>query len=184
MRLVLSGMSARKAKIHSPAVPDGDTMEDSLPTVSLPNMGSKHLLELKLGFLLHDVSRLRRSSFDKFMKPLGITRSQWWVIAHLSRRDGMMQVELAGMLDLGKVTLGGIIDRLETGGWVERRPDASDRRAKRVFLTDKAMKLIRDMQQAEQEHNRFVLKDISHEERLVMIDLLQRMKSNLKAVAT
>ena len=41
--------------------------------------------ELRLGFLIHDVSRLRRSAFDRCLKPLNVTRSQWWVLAYLSR---------------------------------------------------------------------------------------------------
>ena len=42
--------------------------------------------ELRLGFLIHDVSRLRRSAFDRCLKPLNVTRSQWWVLAYLSRK--------------------------------------------------------------------------------------------------
>ena len=38
--------------------------------------------ELKLGFLIHDVSRLRRSAFDRCLKPMNVTRSQWWVLAY------------------------------------------------------------------------------------------------------
>jgi DNA-binding MarR family transcriptional regulator len=172
-------MARNESTRASDIVPDSDF---DMPMVALPNMAPKQLIDLKLGFLLHDVSRLRRSSFDKLMKPLGITRSQWWVIAHLSRHDGMMQTELAMLLDLGKVTLGGIVDRLEAAELVQRRPDATDRRAKRIYLTEKAIKLIRDMQQAETEHNRFVLKDITPDERESMTNLLSKMKSNLKAV--
>ncbi len=69
--------------------------------------------ELRLGFLIHDVSRLRRSAFDRCLKPLNVTRSQWWVLAYLSREDGMTQTQLAEELDLGKVAIGGLIDRLE-----------------------------------------------------------------------
>jgi MarR family transcriptional regulator for hemolysin len=136
---------------------------------------------LQLGFLIHDVSRLRRNVFDQLMKPLGVTRSQWWVIAHLSRNDGMAQTELSVLLDIGKVTLGGLIDRLETGGWVQRRGDAQDRRMKRVFLTRKANNLLNEMQIVEKNHNRDILKGISGKDRDLFIDLLSRLKRNLLA---
>ena len=90
---------------------------------------------LRFGFLIHDVSRLRRIVVDRALKPLGITRSQWWVLAFLSRRDGMTQTALAADLDLTKVAIGGLIDRMETGGFVERRADERDARARRVYLT-------------------------------------------------
>ena len=74
---------------------------------------------LRFGFLIHDVSRLRRVVVDRALRPLGITRSQWWVLAFLSRRDGMTQTALAADLDLTKVAIGGLLDRMEAAGFVE-----------------------------------------------------------------
>ena len=135
--------------------------------------------DLRIGFLIHDVSRLRRNTFDQYMKPLGVTRSQWWVLAHLSRKDGMMQTELAGLLDVGKVTLGGLVDRLEAGGWIDRRPNPSDRRVKNVFLTPKATGLLQEMRAVERVLNQDVLKGFSAEERQRLAELLGRVKANL-----
>ncbi len=94
--------------------------------------------QFRFGYLVHDVSRTRRTLMDHYMKPLGITRSQWSILSTLSRggNDGMMQVDLARLLDVGKVSIGGLIDRLEATGHVERRSDAKDRRAKRIFITE------------------------------------------------
>jgi DNA-binding MarR family transcriptional regulator len=97
---------------------------------------------LRFGFLIHDVSRLRRIVVDRSLKPLGITRSQWWVLAFLSRRDGMKQTALASDLDLTRVAIGGLLDRLEAAGFVKRRADATDGRARRVFLTKAGARLI------------------------------------------
>ena len=96
---------------------------------------------LRLGSLIHDVSRLRRVVVDRALKPLGITRSQWWVLAFLSRRDGMTQTALAADLDLTKVAIGGLLDRMEAAGFVERRADQSDGRARRVYLTRAGAKM-------------------------------------------
>jgi len=139
--------------------------------------------DLRLGFLVHDVSRLRRIAFDQLMKPMGATRSQWWVIAYLSRNDGMMQTELATLLDVGKVTLGGLVDRLESGNWVERRPDPADRRAKRIYLTAAAQKLLMDMHVAEDRMNARILRGISAKQRSELIELLTKIKHNLADVA-
>lgn len=97
---------------------------------------------LRFGFLIHDVSRLRRIVVDRALKPLGITRSQWWVLAFLSRRDGMTQTALASDLDLTKVAIGGLLDRMEAVGFVERRADPNDGRARRVYLTKAGAKLV------------------------------------------
>jgi MarR family transcriptional regulator, transcriptional regulator for hemolysin len=138
-------------------------------------------LALRLGFVMHDVSRLRRIAFDQLMKPIGTTRSQWWVLAQLSRRDGMGQKELADLLDIGKVALGGLIDRLESGKLVERRADAVDRRVKRVYLTAAAQKLLLVMADAEVGLNARLLKGISPKERAELLALLEKIKRNLYA---
>jgi DNA-binding MarR family transcriptional regulator len=97
---------------------------------------------LRFGFLIHDVSRLRRIVVDRALKPLGITRSQWWVLAFLSRHDGMTQTSLASDLDLTKVAIGGLLDRMEASGYVERRADPNDGRARRVHLTSAGIALV------------------------------------------
>src|SRR5690606_16620645 len=86
----------------------------------------------RLGFLMHDVSRLRRKVFDEVMQPEGVTRSQWWVMAHLSRHDGISQSDLAERLDIGRAALGGLIDRLEAQNFVRRMSSNHDRRTKLV----------------------------------------------------
>jgi DNA-binding MarR family transcriptional regulator len=97
---------------------------------------------LRFGFLIHDVSRLRRVAVDRALKPLGITRAQWWVLAFLSRRDGMTQTALAAELDLTKVAIGSLLDRMELAGFIERRADRSDGRARRVYLARAGAKMV------------------------------------------
>lgn len=133
----------------------------------------------RLGFLMHDVSRLRRLVFDSFVEPLGVTRSQWWVIAHLSRHDGMMQSDLANVLELGKAALGGLVDRLEASGFIERRPDGSDRRVKRVYLTPAGNGLVNEMRAMSHEMNERILADLDHSRRHQLAELLQQVKRNL-----
>jgi DNA-binding MarR family transcriptional regulator len=131
---------------------------------------------------MHDVSRLRRNVFDEFMKPLGVTRSQWWVLAHLSRHDGMIQSDLANVLELGKAALGGLLDRLEAGGLIDRRADAVDRRAKRVFVSGKGNQLVAEMRQKSHEMSERMLKGMSPDARQQLLDMLTQVKRNLNDI--
>jgi DNA-binding MarR family transcriptional regulator len=135
--------------------------------------------ELRLGFLIHDVSRLRRNVVDRVLKPLGVTRSQWWVLAFLSRADGMSQVALAEELDLGKVALGGLIDRLEASGMVARRLDKIDRRIKRVHLTKKGQTLIGRIRNSVSAAEREILDRIGDADLRATVRALRGMKENL-----
>jgi DNA-binding MarR family transcriptional regulator len=135
--------------------------------------------ELRLGFLVHDVSRLRRRVVDRALKPLGVTRSQWWVLAFLSRSDGMSQVALADELDLGKVALGQLVDRLEKTGFVSRRADEEDRRVKRVFLTRRGQALIARIRESVTVTEKEILEKIAETDLRATGRALRIMKDNL-----
>lgn len=157
----------------------------SLPSPNAPNTRAEVVGDLsaddaqaaiRLGFLIHDVSRMRRSAYDQLMKPLGMTRSQWWVLAHLSRHDGMMQTQLAELMDVGKASLGDVVESLENSGCVIRRPEPNDRRVKRVFLARPAQALIKRMTIMEVEFNRQILADLSASERKELTRSLLKVK--------
>jgi len=145
---------------------------DPLPA----DLGPEARESIRLSFLMHDVSRMRRSAYDQYMKPLGVTRAQWWVLAHLTRHDGMMQTQLADVLEVGKASLGDVIETLEAGGWVTRHPDPSDRRAKRVYLAKPAQGLIQRMTALEVAFNARIFGDLDADERQALHDSLVKVK--------
>jgi DNA-binding MarR family transcriptional regulator len=134
---------------------------------------------IRLSFLIHDVSRMRRTAFDQLMKPLGVTRAQWWVLAHLSRNDGMMQTQLADALDVGKASLGTFLERLEAGGLIERRDDPIDKRAKRVYMARAGHLLLKQMMQQEIWFNERILCELSPQKRDAMVQTLTCIKRAL-----
>ncbi|HWH70675.1 MAG TPA: MarR family transcriptional regulator [Candidatus Sulfotelmatobacter sp.] len=64
-----------------------------------------------------------------------LTLPQFDILATLRFSEGVTQQELAERLLVTKGNVCGILDRLEGIGWVERRPDAKDRRVNRLHLT-------------------------------------------------
>ena len=159
-----------------------NTLKAAAPKKKTPKRPSAQ--QFTFGYLVHDVSRIRRTVMDLLMRPYGITRSQWSVLSTLSRagNDGMMQVDLARLMEVGKVTVGGLIDRLEASGHVERRADANDRRAKRVFITEKGFDVIGLMIELAATMNRRILEGVSDADRGVCEEVLLQVKQNLKDV--
>jgi DNA-binding MarR family transcriptional regulator len=133
---------------------------------------------------VHDASRIRRTVMDQAMRPLGVTRSQWSVLSALSRggNNGMMQVHLARLLEVGKVTVGGLVDRLEATGHVERRADPTDRRAKRVFITEQGYEVIRQMVTVASTLDKRILEGVEPEHQKIAEDVLRKVKENMKQV--
>src|SRR5215467_2291587 len=139
--------------------------------------------DLRLGYLIHDVSRLRRMMFDRALAPLGITRSQWWVLAFISRKDGLPQTQLANELDVGKVAVGALVDRLETSGFVIRQADPVDRRVKRVYVTKQAKGFLEKLRKETDKFNAKIVNGIDRKQLEAASEALLAMKHNLLAMS-
>jgi DNA-binding MarR family transcriptional regulator len=134
---------------------------------------------LSLGFLLSDAARLLRRRFDQKARHLGLTRAQWQVLAHLARNEGINQVGLAELLDVEPITLCRQIVRLEERGWVARRPDPGDRRARLLFMTEKARPVIVEMRALAEEVYAEALDGLPEEAQARLIAALQHVRANL-----
>lgn len=88
-----------------------------------------------MGMRIMKLSRMFRLRFDRRAAGAGLTSAQWRTIACVRRFPGATQREIAGLLEVGEVTVGRSIDRLADAGWLERRADPADRRAYRIHLT-------------------------------------------------
>ena len=141
-------------------------------------------LERNFGFILNDVARLLRTTFDRRAKSIDLTRSQWWVLTHLYRRDGLNQSELADILEIEKPTLGRLLDRLEAKGWLRREPDPLDRRVKRVFLTDEVKPAMKSLRGIAADFRRDALAGLSQKQREQFVDTLLDVKANLLALSS
>jgi MarR family transcriptional regulator, transcriptional regulator for hemolysin len=121
--------------------------------------------------------------FDRELAPLGITRSQWWVLAFISRKDGLPQTRLANELDVGKVAVGALIDRLENSGFVIRQADPVDRRVKRVFVTKQARGFLEKLRKETDKFNAKIVNGIDRKQLEAASQALLAMKHNLLAMS-
>jgi DNA-binding MarR family transcriptional regulator len=137
---------------------------------------------VRIGVLVHDVARMRKTIFDQAVKEMGITRAQWWALSNLSRHktEGMNQSDLARALNVGKPTIGGLIDRLTEKGMVERRSQDDDRRVKNIYITDHGYDLIHYMSPIAANLNTVFLEGINEKDIKVAEAVLQRLKENLQ----
>jgi MarR family transcriptional regulator for hemolysin len=136
------------------------------------------------GVLISDVSRLMRATFDRRVRQIGLTRSQWLVLSHLHRRPGASQSELAEMLEVERATAGRMIDRLERKNWVVRRPDVSDRRVNRLYLTDEAKDVQAEMGRIAESMMDDAMASLAEGEREVLTDMMERMKATLQSMGS
>jgi MarR family transcriptional regulator, transcriptional regulator for hemolysin len=131
------------------------------------------------GFVLYETARLLSKRFDQRSKRLGLTRAQCQVLAYLVYHEGINQARLAELLELEPISVARLIDRMAQAGWVERRPDPQDRRAWRLFITDKAKPLFAEMIAVGREVRAEALSGFTPEESDQIMELLLRARRNL-----
>lgn len=136
-------------------------------------------MDENIGTMLGQVSRLLRRSFDARARAVGVTRPQWQVLSLLSVHAGINQGGLAELLEVEPITLGRMIDRLQDAQLAERRPDPSDRRAWRLFLTDRGQMLLDQLRPLALEMYEAALEGIDEADRVQLMTTLGRMRANL-----
>lgn len=137
--------------------------------------------ERMLGFVIHDVSRLLRRRYEQYARAerLGLTRTQCSVLAHLARQEGINQATLAQILDIEPITLVRLLDRLQEGGFIQRKPDPQDRRAYVLELTAKARPMLERIYDLAAKVYEEAQAGLSKAETEHLLALLHRTKGNL-----
>ncbi|MBB6253358.1 MarR family winged helix-turn-helix transcriptional regulator [Nitrospirillum iridis] len=82
------------------------------------------------------MARTLKKRFDQRVADLGVTRSQWTLIAAVARFPGMTQRTIAEALEITEASAGRLIDKLCQEGMLRRTPRNDDRRAYNVEITE------------------------------------------------
>lgn len=76
--------------------------------------------------------------FNRSIQPLGLTIIEWYILRALYERDGQHASELARAVGRAATSFTPNLDKLQQKGYIERRPDPTDRRAVHIYLTELA----------------------------------------------
>jgi MarR family transcriptional regulator, transcriptional regulator for hemolysin len=147
--------------------------------ITLEVSGSMEPNSSTLDFVLHDVARLLRKRFEQNARGSGLTRSQWQVLAYLAQNEGINQSGLAELLDVEPITLGRIVDKLETLGLIERQPHPSDRRTWLLRLMPTARPKLTQVRKLGDVTRGEALAGVSRADSACLLKILQVLKANL-----
>ncbi|RIX49537.1 MAG: MarR family transcriptional regulator [Rhodocyclales bacterium GT-UBC] len=127
-----------------------------------------------------ECARIWRQRVNERLKPLGLSQAAWLALWHLSRAtDGLVQAELAERLGIEGPTLVRLLDRLEKEGLVVRQASLSDRRYKRVVLTEAAGPVVSQVKAIIAGLRGEILDDIPDAELAAGLRLLERVRQRL-----
>jgi len=93
-------------------------------------------LDNQLCFPLYAAARKIVGAYTPYLKPLGLTYTQYITFMVLWEKDGLTVGEIGSRLHLDNGTLTPMLKKLEKQGYVDRRRDPDDERCVVVYLTD------------------------------------------------
>jgi DNA-binding MarR family transcriptional regulator len=137
------------------------------------------LHESTIGHLLVKVSRLVGGRMRAKLEAFGLHHAQGMILFHLWQHEGMAQNSLAHALHITPPTTTNTLQRMERDGWIERRRDKTDQRVVRVYLTEKASTLRKEIRLSFQELDRELMSVLSADERNVLMTALSKVHAHL-----
>jgi DNA-binding MarR family transcriptional regulator len=133
----------------------------------------------RLGFLIHDATRLLRKRFEKRGSQHGLSAAQWRLLVRVVKEEGIAQARLAELLEIEPISVSRLIDRMEEAGWIERRPDPRDRRIRTIHPTAKSREAYGEIKSHAGEVYEEALAGMPTEARKALIEGLELIVSNL-----
>ena len=133
-------------------------------------------IEKSVGFLLSKAYQRACALFKEEFDSYDLTPQQFGLLAFLWIEDGLSQAELSARSQIDRTTMGGIIDRLEKEGIVERANHPDDRRAFQVFLTARGKSLEEELCLVANRVLEKVNAPLSDEEQATLIRLLEKIR--------
>jgi MarR family transcriptional regulator, transcriptional regulator for hemolysin len=138
--------------------------------------------ENSIGFVVNIIAKSFQKSLDiELRNKVGVTLSQWRVVASLVLQPGLTQKEIADKVGVESATLVPVIDKMESEGLLKRKQDQSDRRVNRIFLTPKADSLWEAMTECALKIRKSSTRNISEDEIKVTLETLRKISQNLTA---
>src|SRR3954467_638679 len=138
----------------------------------------------ELGLVLFGTARAWRTRLDQRLRPLGLSQGKWRTLMHLSQGgDNLTQKAIAERMGIEGATLAGLLNRLQTDGWIERRGSAEDRRCKTVHLQRRSKGLLDKIFDTAHDLRAELVENISQRDLETCITVLSKIKEKAERPA-
>lgn len=124
----------------------------------------------------HYIRRLQQIAVGVFMEEtqaFGVTPVQFAALNAVVASPGIDQRTLAASIGFDTSTIGGVVDRLESRGWVQRQVSREDRRARLLHVTTEGQRLLQDVSDAVMTTQERILAPLQEDERQEFLRMLK-----------
>ena len=126
-------------------------------------------------FLMSQVGAHSSRRWSERVRAIGLDSREVMLLWNVAIEEGRSQRELAEALRLPGSRVVALVDKLEAGGWLQRRLSANDRRTRALHLTPKGSKLVDRIMDIAAEHEDALTRGLPARDRTKLVDLLTRI---------
>ncbi len=131
----------------------------------------------------HNIIRTSRQMVNEGLSSLHLSSSEGNILQHLfTQKHEVRQEDIVEFLDLSKPAVSRALKSLEKKGYVQRIKDVNDRRASRIMLTERAMKIKPEVEFVYNEVYSIAAHGVSEEEIVYFVNLFARVSDNISRV--
>lgn len=157
------------------------TLRANIATVVLQGDAlSPEVIDERLNKLQKDL--LKNLFFSHELSETELTASELLYLAQLYTKDGLTQEEMSGDLSVDKAATTRTIQAMEKKGLVRREVDSVDKRAKKVYLTEKAYEYETRIREIQKKWVDFITQDMTKDEADKFAGQLKQMAARAKEI--
>ena len=123
---------------------------------------------------ISEIQRMGNIFFLKELSYLGLGYGQFNFLMELYKKDGVRQEDLSLNLKIDKGTTARAIKKMEDEGFIIRTHDDKDKRANRIFLTEKAISHKENVYKIARRWEDNLTKNLTNEEKKIILNLLKK----------
>ena len=127
------------------------------------------------GYLFRRMQQIAVAIFVEECKAYELTPVQYASMVAISTHPGIDATRLSAVIAFDRSTLGNVIERLETKGYIERKPSREDKRIKLLYLTKAGAVLLRDITASVDRAQARMLQPLKPADRKTLMALLTQL---------
>jgi len=138
-----------------------------------------YVLEESFGYHINSLAVAIKRNMDEYLKPYSLTHLQFSILMSLYKNNVTTQKEILRFTYGDEAGITRHIDKLELKGYLQRSPCSTDKRKKKLVLTNDGITLIEEIITYACKVNRELTKTLDKEEADTFLKLLQKVNSSL-----
>lgn len=125
---------------------------------------------------------IQRDYFKDDNKSKVLTPTQMEILDYIDKHQNekIYQKDLEKALNTRRATISEVLKTMEKNNFIQRIQNEKDARSKEIIITDKAKKIFEEKNLNIKKLNKIITKDISKEDKIIFLKVLNKMKDNIE----